>query len=87
MTPAPSVVRRATPIAALATAAVATLVLAPAPASAWGFTEPAVLAPAGAGVTLSADGVGNAAAAWVAGGQVFVSERPTRSRPGPRRSP
>jgi len=74
------VVRGTTPIAALATAVVATLVLAPAPASAWGFTEPAVLAPAGAGVTLSADGVGNAAAAWVAGGQVFVSERPTRSR-------
>ena len=80
MHPAPTVVRGTTPIVALLTAVAATLALTPPPASAWGVDDPATLAPSGAAVTLSADGTGNAAAAWVSGGQVLVSRRPARSR-------
>ena len=58
-------------------ALLATGLLVPAPALAGGLTAASTLAPAGGSVVLATDGAGNAAAAWVAGGQVQVSRRTT----------
>ena len=63
-------------VAAPVGALVAGLVLVPAaPSSAWGLTDVATLAPGGASVVVASDPGGNAAAAWVAGGQVQVARR------------
>ena len=67
-------------VAAPVGALVAGLVLVPAaPSSAWGLNDVATLAPGGASVVVASDPGGNAAAAWVAGGQVQVARRPVGS--------
>ena len=75
-------------VAAPVGALVAGLVLVPAaPSSAWGLTDVATLAPAGTSVVLASDPKGDAAAAWVTGGQVQVARRSGRApRRGRRRS-
>jgi hypothetical protein len=50
-------------------------VLMPPPAQSRGLVATTTLAPAGSSVVLAADAAGNAAAAWVAAGQVQVSRR------------
>ncbi len=65
-------------LAVLASGALLTAgLLVPAPALAGGLTAASTLASAGGSVVLATDAAGNAAAAWVAGGQVQVSRRTT----------
>ena len=75
-----ALVNRTLTVAAPVGALVAGLVLVPAaPSSAWGLNDVATLAPSGASVVVASDPGGNAAAAWVAGGQVQVARRPVGS--------
>ena len=61
---------------ALVTALAGTaLTAAPAGAATWGLTSPVTLAPSGMSVTMAGDNSGAAAAAWLAGGQVWVAEK------------
>ncbi len=58
-----------------ALAATALVAISPAPAHAWGLTPPVQVSPGGSELTVSGNNAGYAAAAWVAGGQVFVSQK------------
>lgn len=53
----------------------ALVAVSPAPAHAWGLTPPVQVSTSGTQLTVSGNNTGQAAAAWVTGGQVFVSQK------------